>query len=367
MMDKVIEKLEEVINEIDIQEDERDRLFELVNQLKKEKIKGDFKTNRYIKDKSIAVNLLNATIEDLERKKEMIEENNKKLLEHQQVIEYKNNVLEERKNRIEDQRLQLAKNLEKLSLSYSELEQFTYIASHDLKSPLRTITNFGQLLIRRLGDKLDGENKEFLDFMIKGAKQMNTVICDLLEFAHVGNKNKVESKFDMMEVLDIVKFNLAEPIKENEALIICEKLPEIYGLRSSIIQLFQNLIGNAIKFRKENKAPIISITFEERGSEFYFEFADNGVGIEEEYQEKAFLPFKRINNLDRPGSGMGLAICKKVVKQHGGDIWFSSKRGKGTTFCFTLKQEYIKTVEKERDYIDQVNSVLNFDRKKNFP
>ncbi len=354
-MDRIIQKLEGVITRDEIPEEERACLLGVIEALKKEKKKSDFKHNRFTKDKSIAVNLLNATIEDMEKKKAIIEERNRQLEEHKQMIEHKNNVLEIQKNRIKEQHLRLEENLEKLSASYSELEQFTYIASHDLKSPLRTITNFGQLLSRRLGSELDKENKEFLDFMIKGAKQMNTVICDLLEFAHVGNKNNMVSEFEMEEILDTVKFNLAEPIKKNKTSIICEENPRLTGLKTSLIQLFQNLIGNAIKFRKEDTPPIITISFEKRGEDFYFEFSDNGVGMEEEYQEKAFKPFQRINNLDRPGSGMGLAICKKVVNQHRGEIWFESEKGKGTTFCFTLKPQSKKSVDIDTAPIVQAN------------
>lgn len=341
-MSKVIKEIEDIINKLEGGDENRKRLSEVIKSLKKEKLKNDFKHNRFIKDKTIAVNLLEATIEDLEKKKEIISNSNRILLENKELIEHKNRVLEIQKKRIEEQTIFLEENLEKLSSSYSELEQFTYIASHDLKSPLRTISNFGQLLNRRIGKGLDSESKEFLDFIISGAKQMNTVICDLLEFAHVGNKNIVEDSCNLNDVLEIVKFNLAAAIQENEVIIEKDCLPEIFGLKSSLIQLFQNLIGNAIKFRKEEEQPRIKITFEDKGDDYYFEIQDNGVGMEEEYQKKAFMPFQRINNLDRPGSGMGLAICKKVVSQYSGKIWFRSTRGQGTVFCFTLNKFYLK-------------------------
>ncbi len=350
-MEAIIQKLTDLIERKGFQGEDRELADEILKALKKEKGKNDFKLNRFINDKTIAVNLLNATIEDLEKKKQLIEESNKKLLDHQQQIEHKNIVLESQKNRIEEQRLRLEENLEMLTTSYSELEQFTYIASHDLKSPLRTISNFGQLLKRRLGKDLNQECKEFLDFMVSGAQQMNTVICDLLEFAHVGNKNKVESLFDLIEVIDVVKFNLATPIEENKAEIIFDELPQLYGLKSSIIQLFQNLIGNAIKFRKENETPIVKIIVEDQGDSFYFEVQDNGVGMEEVYQNKAFMPFQRINNLERPGSGIGLAICKKVVTQHGGKIWFRSKEGEGSTFCFTLNKNNFEDKHKKQEAV----------------
>lgn len=350
-MDKVIQDLVSLSNQIGIQEGHKKTFNELIASLKKEKIKSEFKHSRFNKDKSIAINLLNATIEDLEKKKEIIEENNKKLLEHRQMIEHKNNVLESQKKRIVEQSLRLEENLEKLTDSYNELEQFTYIASHDLKSPLRTITNFGQLLKRREGLNISEEGKDFLDYIIKGTKQMNTVICDLLEFAHVGNKNKKESEFELEEVLNSVKFNLAEPIKESGAQILYDKLPRINGLRSSFIQLFQNIIGNAIKYRDDSRIPVIKIKYEIQEEFLYFEVKDNGVGMEEEYQEKAFKPFQRINNLERPGSGIGLAICKKVVNQHGGQIRYRSIRGEGTTFCFTLNKYYFKNEEEKLETI----------------
>lgn len=337
-MEELLNELSLQINEVDLSDQDRQNLFHIIEKLSKEHRIQDFKNRRFAKDKSIVVNLLNASLKDMEKKNQLIEETNKELVQHRKLIEHKNSVLEMQKKHIQEQGKHLAENFAKLSASYSELEQFTYIASHDLKSPLRTISNFGQLLNKRIGSTLDEESKEFLDFMIKGARQMNTVICDLLEFAHINNKNQVESWFDLNKVLEIVQFNLAQPIKENEVTIIYQPLPKIWGFRSGLIQLFQNLIGNAIKFRKDDIAPLIRIRCEDRTSDFYFEVSDNGVGIEGGYEHKAFLPFQRINNLDRPGSGMGLAICKKVVNQHGGEITYFSELGKGTTFCFNLNK-----------------------------
>ncbi len=291
---------------------------------------------RILKDKSIIINLLNKTIEEQKRQKDIIERANQELFRQKAEIEAKNIELQQQKQLLEEQSMKMAENLHELEMSYNELEQFSHIASHDLKSPLRSIASYAGLLKRRYGGQLDADADQFIDFIVKGASHMNNIIRDLLEYSSSG-KERFFEKTDLNQTLAMVKFNLQEEIEGSQAVLEYASLPEMTVHSSGMLQLFQNLAGNAIKF-KSDAAPHIKISCEKQNDAWHFAVSDNGLGMEEEYQEKAFQPFQRVNHLDRPGTGMGLAICKKIVKMHKGDIWYRSQLGAGTTFHFTIPQ-----------------------------
>ncbi len=253
-----------------------------------------------------------------------------------------NNQLLQQKILLEEQSEKLTKNLHALQMSYSELELFAYVASHDLKSPLRNIGSYAQLLKRRYQGKLDADADEFIDFIVHNAQMMNSIITDLLVYSRV-DRDKELVKVNLNRLIELVRHNLREMIGENDAIIECGELPTLWVHRSNIVQLFQNLIENAIKFRAEH-IPHITIAAHIREKDGFWQISvkDNGVGLDEQYHEKAFLPFQRINNRERPGSGMGLAICRKVVRLHGGEIWYHRNRHNhqngGTSFHFTIPQ-----------------------------
>jgi len=313
-----------------IDELEKDQLFKEIQALKAQQNEQDFKVKRLLKDKSIAVNILEATIEDLEKKKLEVEQVNRKLSNQQQE-------LQSQKQIIENNAKTLQENLDKLELSYKELEQFSYIASHDLKSPLRTIASFAQLLERRYRDELDDQAREFIDFIVSGVNQMSEVIQGLLQYSHIGQSHESLEKIDLNTVIPLVKNTLKVEVEENAACIRSEDLPTIIGNKVGIIQLFQNLIHNAIKFRKAD-SPIITISSQYLAETRHWEFrvTDNGLGMSEEFQNKVFLPFQRLNTKKIAGLGIGLAICHKIVKLHGGQIRYESQLGMGTTFIFTI-------------------------------
>jgi len=225
-----------------------------------------------------------------------------------------------------------------LQRSNEELERFAYVASHDLQGPLRTIASYLQLLEMRYKDKLDKEAVEFIDFSVSGAKRMQTLILDLLNYSRISSAPKPFVKTDLNLVLDDVKRSLESTIKASKAEIIVPVLPVGNLEPNQIYQLFQNLIDNGIKFVKD-KSPVITISFTENENEFEFSVADNGIGIKQEFKEKVFQIFQRLHNVsDYPGTGVGLAICKKIVTLHGGQIWFDSEPDKGTTFKFTIRK-----------------------------
>lgn len=313
-----------------IAECERNELLQELNLLQTETEEADFKLKRIQKDKSIAVKILEATIGDLER-------NQVELKKLNQQLSLQKEELRSQKQIIEGNAKTLEKNLQKLELSYNELEQFSYIASHDLKSPLRTISSFAQLLKNRYYPLLEGEGLEFIDFIVTGVSQMNEVINGLLQYSRIGHDNTVMKDCDLNDVLEIVKSNLKTDIEESQAKIQCPSLPTIYGNKIAIIQLFQNLIHNAIKFRRD-LPPLIQLSYQylETKRQWEFRVADNGVGISQEFQKKAFLPFQRLSTKRTPGLGIGLAICYKVVNIHHGHIRYEANAESGTTFIFTI-------------------------------
>jgi light-regulated signal transduction histidine kinase (bacteriophytochrome) len=231
---------------------------------------------------------------------------------------------------------QLQKLVEKLEQSNEELERFAYIASHDLQEPLRMVSSFTQLLAKRYHDKLDAEANEFIGFAVDGAKRMQTLITDLLAFSRVSTKGKRFAPTDTQAIVDQAINNLHVLIQEKNAEITYENLPRVVGDETQLSQLFQNLISNAVKFN-DKKIPKIIISAIQKHRHWTFVVEDNGIGIAPEYFNKIFLIFQRLHtNVEYQGTGVGLAICKKIVERHGGKIWVESQPGKGSRFCFTL-------------------------------
>ncbi len=223
-----------------------------------------------------------------------------------------------------------------LEQSNKELKQFAYIASHDLKEPLRMITSFLQLLERRYGDKLDQDANEFIGFAVDGAKRLNEMIDDLLEFSKVTRKEIEYSKVDINKVLKQTKMYLKIAIEDNNAEINYNILPIIYGDEMLMVLLFQNIIGNSIKYRSE-KIPKIDISATKQSNNYLFAIKDNGIGMSSEHLERIFTIFQRLHTKDKyEGTGIGLAIAQKIVTQHRGKIWAESELGEGTTFYFTI-------------------------------
>jgi PAS domain S-box-containing protein len=225
---------------------------------------------------------------------------------------------------------------EELAKSNADLKQFAYVASHDLREPLRMISSFLQLLERRYKDQLDEDANEFIGFAVDGAKRLDTMIMDLLEYSRVANKEIQFTDVDLVEVMDQIKSNLNILIKENSTQIIYDSLPIIRGDENQMVILLQNIIINAIKYRRE-ETPKIRVSAEKNGDEFVFSVKDNGIGIDPQHLERIFTIFQRLHNHEEyEGSGIGLAIAHRIVHQHGGEIWAESQPGKGSTFYYTM-------------------------------
>ncbi|TAN59472.1 MAG: PAS domain S-box protein [Magnetospirillum sp.] len=227
--------------------------------------------------------------------------------------------------------------LAKLDASNKELEQFAYVTSHDLQEPLRMIAGYAQLIERRYRGRLDSDADEFIAFLVDGAKRMQGMIQDLLEYSRVERLGGAFMAFDASTALEDVRLNLSAAVSDAGGRIDVGPMPEVIADRSQFIRLFQNLIGNALKYRHPDRPPKIAVNAERQGDVWLFAVTDNGIGISSEYFDRIFLVFQRLHTRDQyPGSGIGLAICKKIVERHGGQLWVASDPEHGSVFRFTL-------------------------------
>lgn len=254
-----------------------------------------------------------------------------------------NEISEVNNELVNTQRKLIKQNEEILRLNKSlkesnrELQHFAYTLSHDLKEPLRMVRSFMNLLEKNYGQNLDDKAKEYIHFAVDGAERMNSLITDLLEYSRIGRQNNTYEKTDLNKILQKVLELNESIIKEAEAKIEVGDLPKIKVQAVPLERLFNNLIGNSLKYRKPSVPPVISIKAQKQAGHWLFSVTDNGRGIPTDLHTSIFDLFKRGgNNEGISGSGMGLAMCKKIVKEHGGEIWVSSKPGKGSTFYFTI-------------------------------
>ncbi len=242
--------------------------------------------------------------------------------------------------RMDGQRRQAERELKetaaKLQRSNADLEQFAYVTSHDLKEPLRAISGSVQVLQARFGGQLEPEAEEFIRHTVDGANRMQTLIDDLLTYSRLTTREAPLQPTNCGEVLREAIGNLAVPIKESRAVVTFDSLPTVPADRTQLLQVFQNLISNALKYRSE-RTPKIHVTVEDRGHEWQFSVRDNGIGIAPQYTDRIFKIFQRLHTrMEYPGTGIGLAVCKKVIERHGGRIWVESEPEEGSTFFFTL-------------------------------
>ena len=231
---------------------------------------------------------------------------------------------------------ELAKQAEDLARSNVELERFAYVASHDLQEPMRTVRSFAQLLQRRYASQLTGDGEEYLRFITDGVQRMQTLINDLLAYSRVTSQGGAFGHADCTQILRMVLDSLQASIESKGAGVTFDPLPVVIGDATQLGQVFQNLIVNAIKFHGDDP-PRIHVSVKEEPGEWVFSVADNGIGIAPEYFERIFIIFQRLHTIEEyGGTGIGLAICKKIVERHGGRIWVESAVGKGSTFSFSV-------------------------------
>ena len=231
----------------------------------------------------------------------------------------------------------LRRTADQLANSNEELEQFAYVASHDLQEPLRVVGSYVQLIERRYKDQLDADADQFIHYVVEGVTRMQQLIADLLDFSRVGIHGKPFRNIGLGAVLDCALSNLETVIEESGAVVTHDSLPEVRGDETQLVQLFQNLIGNAVKFRSDRR-PEINISARREDDHWLFAVRDNGIGIDRQYWDRLFVIFQRLHTRHKyKGTGIGLAVCKRIVERHGGKIWIDSQPDQGTTFYFTIR------------------------------
>jgi len=248
--------------------------------------------------------------------------------------------IDELEQRVQERTAMLEKANRQLATSNSELEQFAYVSSHDLQEPVRVITSFMQMLQRHLGDALDEKSQHYIDRSITAAKRMRQLIDDMLSLSRITTTARELEPTDCAQILEHALANLAIAIEESGAVVTSQGLETVAVDRSQMAQLFQNLVGNAIKFRGDG-TPRIHVAAESRTGQWLISVSDNGSGIDPEHAERIFRIFQRLHTREEyPGTGIGLAICKKIVERHGGRLWVEANSTdgtkEGTTFFFTL-------------------------------
>jgi len=227
-----------------------------------------------------------------------------------------------------------------LTESNIALEQFAYVASHDLQEPLRTMSAYSQMLISKYQGKLDADADQYLNFMVSASARMSALVRDLLAYARLATEEERPSSIALDEDLEAALTNLDQAIKDSAASVTHDPMPILAVDRGQMVQLFQNLIGNAVKYRRPDTPPIIYVGAEQNGAEWVISIRDNGIGFDPQFASAIFAPFKRLHSADEyPGTGVGLAICRRIVEAQRGRIWAESKPGEGATFYFTLPVE----------------------------
>lgn len=254
----------------------------------------------------------------------------------EQLLEVHEQTVADQSSRLEETLRELDARARELERSNKELETFAYIASHDLQEPLRMIASYTQLLEHRYGAQLDDTAREFIGFAVDGANRMQALIQALLQYSRVETKGAPFTKVPLVEVMDAVRRDLQLVIEEKGARVTNDPLPVVHADRAQMNQLVQNLVGNALKFSRAS-APEVHVSAREDGDRWVLSVRDNGIGIDKRYHERIFQIFQRLHGpADFPGTGIGLAVCRRIVERHGGSIWVESASGAGSTFLFTL-------------------------------
>lgn len=254
------------------------------------------------------------------------------------VLKYKRSleVIQEHADALDQANKELKNQSKELKRSNEELEQFAYMVSHDLHEPLRMVSSYTQLLARRYTDKIDSDANDFISHAVEGTNRMQWLINDLLNYSRIQSHESTFEDMSCGEILGQVKHNLQIAIEKSSALITNDLLPTINANPVQMMQLFQNLLDNAIKFSGE-LPPRIHVSADKKGGEWVFSVNDKGIGIDPQFNERIFLIFKRLHDREKyPGTGIGLAVCKRIVERHGGRIWVNSGSDNGTTFYFTI-------------------------------
>jgi signal transduction histidine kinase len=243
----------------------------------------------------------------------------------------------ELEDRVQERTSELQAANDNLLRSNQDLTHFAYVASHDLQEPLRTVGSYAGLLAKRYQGQLDAQADKYIGFIVGGAKRMQNMVQDLLMYSRTGTQQFIFSRVDLDEVLAAVQQNLRLAIAESHGQIIAEPLPTLEGDESKLTMVLQNLVSNGLKFRHPDRPPAIRVSARKEGHDWVMTVQDNGIGFDQQYSDRIFVIFQRLHQVgEYPGTGIGLAICKRIVEGHGGHIWAHSTRGEGSTFSFSV-------------------------------
>jgi light-regulated signal transduction histidine kinase (bacteriophytochrome) len=293
-------------------------------------------------------------LDDAGDEKTRLEETQKAMLNLLDDFDGEKSKVEAAKTRVEatnaelrreiDERLdaerELREKTEALARSNADLEQFAYVASHDLQEPLRMVSSYVQLFEKRFAGQVDEQADKYIRYAVEGAKRMQSLIAGLLEYSRVGRLDEPFGAVDTNAALDQALSNLRSAIEESHARVTRGPLPTLTGNAGRIAQVFQNLIGNALKFRHRDQPATVHVSALPKETEWVFTIEDNGIGIDAQYLDRIFVIFQRLHTrAEYPGTGIGLSICKKVVERHGGRIWVESRVGEGSRFHFTFPRD----------------------------
>lgn len=315
--------------------------LQIQNQLLQEEVNSRQSVEKALQEQNLLlhkeVNSRQAVEKVLQRQNILLQNEISNRQAVEKILKEQNTLLQEEIQGRQEAEIALQKTNQDLARSNLELEQFAYIASHDLQAPLGIISNYAQLLERRYQETLDEKGIRFIHNMIEGTEKMQRLIDDLLEYSRVGRHHKPLEPTDCQQVFVEALDNLQMMVRENQAQVTATTLPTVLGERMRLVQLFQNLLNNAIKYRQDDVIPEIQVSVEPHGDGWLFAFHDNGIGIDPKHSERIFQIFQRLHtSREYSGTGIGLAICKKIVESHGGSIWVESQLGLGSTFYFTL-------------------------------
>lgn len=320
---------------------ERDRLFDMQTAVLN--ILDDFsgEKQRIAQTQKAVLNIL----DDFSGEKERLEQTQKAVLnilddfdsEKMKVEAANRELLREVAERRAAEQGLMAKSVA-LERSNSDLEQFAYVASHDLQEPLRMVSSYVQLFAKRYHGRIDSQADKYIEYAVEGAKRMQELIAGLLEYSRVARQTEDPAPVSADASLDQALFNLRGVIEETGTRVLRDPLPSVLADSAQLAQVFQNLVANAVKFRWPDTVPVVHISARTQSGDVLFSVRDNGIGINPRYAERVFVIFQRLHTrAEYPGTGIGLAVCKKVIERHGGRIWFESEPGTGSTFFLTLR------------------------------
>ena len=333
----LITQMRELIDKENLSTEGKVDFDKLLKNLAREDKRWQFRMARTLKDKTIIINLLNKTIEDLQEHQLLLEHSNEQLSLQKKEIEHQKGILEEQNELVEHQAKELEMRLSELKMSYSDLERFSYIASHDLRAPLRTIISYAEILQRRYIRELDGDAQTFMHYLVSAAQEMNTLITALLEYSRTGRRKGAFVRVNLEHTLEHVKYSLRKEMEDKNATIEADQLPILEAEKSSMFKLFLHLLKNALYY-SNSEQPRLCVICKEEELHHQFSILEVTSGISEQFPAQVFEPFSKLYPGLYTGVGIEMTVCRKIILQHSGEIW-AERKGTNQIIHFTISKK----------------------------